>query len=116
MQGNPKKFTWENLEKMNLNELKGITQVNFDPATLIGNEDEEDRMYMQEYLKVSNTNRNPVKQMNDRKKYEEYGELKRSYSGTHQNTSNIFNPTDMPPSPAKKNSSVRKNNIPGSYQ
>jgi hypothetical protein len=116
MQGNPKKFTWENLEKMNLNELKGITQVNFDPATLIGNEDEEDRMYMQEYLKVSHSNRNPAKQMNDRKKFEEYGDLKRSNSGLNQNSSNIFNSPNLPPSPSKKQLSGKNNHIPGSYQ
>lgn len=63
---------------MNINELKGITQVNFDPSSLIGNEDEEDRLYMQEYMKVSKSTRNPTKQIQDRRKLEDYGDLNKS--------------------------------------
>ena len=48
-----KKVTWENLEKMNVSELKGYSKEAFDPASLIGNEDEEDKVYMQELATVT---------------------------------------------------------------
>jgi len=49
IQDDKKKFTWESLEKMNLNELKGLTNMNFEPEDYIGEEDEEDKLYMREY-------------------------------------------------------------------
>ncbi len=76
-----KKFTWEHLEKMNINELKGITNINFDPNALIGYEDEEDRYYMQEYLKHSTVNRQAAeKQVKEKKNFESYGELRKAGS------------------------------------
>ena len=73
-----KKFTWEHLEKMNVNELKGLTSINFDPSSLIGFEDDEDRLYIQEYLKHSAVNRVAVeRQVKEKKNFEAYGEIKR---------------------------------------
>jgi hypothetical protein len=71
-----KKFTWESLEKMNINELKGITNINFDPAALIGKEEDEDKLYMQEFTNISESNKNLMKQVREKQNFEHYGELK----------------------------------------
>lgn len=83
LQDNNKKFTWEGLEKMNINELKGITQLNFDPASLIGVEDEEDKLYMQEYLKLNESParrdaKSALKKEQERRQLESYGGVKKS--------------------------------------
>jgi len=85
LQDNNKKFTWEHLERMNINELKGLTQVNFDPASLIGAEDDEDRLYMQEYAKVANTNRHVVERHDrDQRNLQHYGDIKKNSQGGGQ--------------------------------
>ena len=94
MLDNNKKFTWENLERMNINELKGITQVNFDPASLIGAEDDEDKLYMQEYNKIGMQHRAvQEKQAKDRKQFEQYGDLKKPKSGLN-NSGLLHQPQD----------------------
>ena len=60
---------------MNLNELKGLTNMNFEPEDYIGEEDEEDKMYMKEY----NLANEAIVRENNRKKLEKkienYGEV-----------------------------------------
>lgn len=114
MQDNNKKFTWEGLEKLNVNELKGLTQVNFDPASLIGNEDEEDKMYMQEYMKINNSSKNPTKQIKERKNLEQYGEIRSSSAYLREGGRVEANPTITPSSPSKKGSPLKQHNS-GAY-
>ena len=60
---------------MNLNELKGLTNMNFEPEDYIGEEDEEDKLYMREY----NLANDAIQRENNRKKMERkienYGEF-----------------------------------------
>lgn len=116
IQDNNKKFTWESLEKMNINELKGITQVNFDPATLIGNEDEEDRLYMQEYMKVSKSNRNPTKQIHDRRRLEDYGDLNRSQTSVRDPQYAEAYSLKTAASPAKRSPMAKHSDVNSNYR
>ena len=79
LSGEPKKkITWEGLEKMNVSELKGIANEQFDPASLIGNEDEEDKLYMKEY--TSATEFTSVKESSEpvkARRLEAYGEIRK---------------------------------------
>ena len=43
-----KKLTRQTLEKKNINELRGLTNHEFQPEKFIGADDEEDRLYMKE--------------------------------------------------------------------
>ncbi len=73
-----KKITWEGLEKMNASELKGLANDNFDPASLIGHEDDEDKLYMNEYN--SATEFTSVKDTLDpgkSRKLQAYGDLRK---------------------------------------
>lgn len=75
IQDDNKKFTWESLEKMNLNELKGLTNMNFEPEDYIGEEDDEDKMYMKEYNLANEAVVRESKRKNLEKKIENYGEV-----------------------------------------
>ena len=78
-----KKFTWEDLEKLNVNELRGITNLNFDPTEFIGRDDDEDDIYTQQFgtsneqLLAEKNGRNKAKSsLNNLQKY---GTLRPAY-------------------------------------
>jgi hypothetical protein len=90
--------------------------VNFDPASLIGNEDEEDKMYMQEYMKISGTSKNATKQVKERKNLENYGELRSSSAQMKEAGRVEPNPAPVPASPAKKGLPPKTYANPANYR
>lgn len=80
IKGENKKFTWDSLEKMGLNELKGLTNMNFEPEDFIGEEDEEDKLYMKEYNLANEAIARANERKNAERKIENYGEIKNNYN------------------------------------
>ena len=47
--GEKSKLTWNSLENMRLNDLRGYMDKNFNPGNMIAQEDPEDHLYLNEY-------------------------------------------------------------------
>lgn len=77
LQEEKKKFTWESLEKMNLNELRGITNINFEPEKFIGDEDEEDKLYMNEFSLNRKDKGKKKEKLKLERQIQNYGDIKK---------------------------------------
>lgn len=60
---------------MNINELRGITNLNFEPEKFIGEDEDEDMLYMNEFNSSAARRRKKNPSSKRAAKYQQYGDI-----------------------------------------